>query len=74
MINNFFSTSNDPTSGKLLSYNSASALSYYSVWLTMTKEVAYRKILSCTNKDQIRKLGRYVNNVKYKWFNKMKEG
>jgi len=40
----------------------------------MTKEVVYRKILRCTNKDQIRQLGIYVNNVKYKWFNNMKEG
>jgi len=40
----------------------------------MPKEVVYRKIIRCTNIDQIRKPGIYVNNVKYKWFNKMKEG
>jgi hypothetical protein len=40
----------------------------------MTKEVAYRTILRRINKDRIRKLDRYVNNVKYKRFHKMKEG
>jgi hypothetical protein len=39
----------------------------------MNKEVAYRKILRCTNKDEIRILGKYLDKVKYKWFNKTKE-
>ena len=28
-------------------------------WLNMNKEVAYGKILKCTNKDQTRNLGKY---------------
>jgi hypothetical protein len=28
-------------------------------WLNVNKEVAYRKILRCTNKDQVRNVGRY---------------
>jgi len=35
-------------------------------WLGMNKEVAYRKIIRCTNKDQIRNLGRYLDTIKYK--------
>jgi hypothetical protein len=38
----------------------------------MNKEVAYRKILRCTNKHQTRNLGRDLDKVKYKWFNKTK--
>ena len=38
-------------------------------WLNMNKEVAYRKILRRTNKDQIRNSGRYSDKVKYNWFN-----
>jgi len=38
----------------------------------MNEEAAYKKILKCTNKDQIRKLGRYLNKVMYKLFNKSK--
>jgi hypothetical protein len=35
-------------------------------WLSVNKEVTYRKILRCTNKDQIRNLDRYLNKVKHK--------
>ena len=41
-------------------------------WLNMNKEVAYRKIVRCTNKDQIRNVGSYLDKVKYKWFNRTK--
>lgn len=41
-------------------------------WLNMNKEIAYKKILMCTIKAQIRNLGRYLNKVKYNWFNKTK--
>jgi hypothetical protein len=40
-------------------------------WLNMNKEVAYRKMLRCLNKDQIN-LGRYLDRVKCKWFNTKK--
>jgi hypothetical protein len=42
-------------------------------WPSMNKEVAYRKMLRCTNKDQIRNLHIYLDIVKYKWFSKTKE-
>jgi hypothetical protein len=42
-------------------------------WLNMNEEVAYMIILRRTNKDQIRNLGRHLDKVKYKWFNKTKE-
>ena len=31
----------------------------------MNKEIAYRKILRCTIKAQIRNLGRYLDKMKY---------
>jgi hypothetical protein len=39
-------------------------------WLIVNKEVAYRKILRCCDKDQVRSLGTYIDKVKHKWFNK----
>ena len=41
-------------------------------WLNMNKEVAYRKMLQCTSKDQTRNVGRYLDTVECKWFNKTK--
>ena len=38
----------------------------------MTEEVVYRKIFRCTNKDQIRYLGRYVYKIKNNFFNRTK--
>jgi len=35
-------------------------------WLSMNKEVVYRKTLRSTNKDQIRILGRCLDKMKYK--------
>jgi hypothetical protein len=35
-------------------------------WLSMNRDVVYRKVLSCTNKDPIRYLGRYFDKIKYK--------
>jgi hypothetical protein len=42
-------------------------------WLNMNKEIALKKVLRYTNKDQIRTLGKYLDKVKCKWFNKTKE-
>ena len=39
-------------------------------WLGMNREVAYRKVLNCTNRGQIRNLGRYLDRIKYKEFNR----
>jgi hypothetical protein len=34
-------------------------------WLGMNKEIAYRKILRCFNKDDIRNLGKYLDKIKH---------
>jgi hypothetical protein len=34
-------------------------------WLSINKEVADRKILRCSNKDQIRNSGRYLDKIKH---------
>ena len=39
----------------------------------MDKEVGCRKILRCTNKNQVINLITYLDNVKYKWFNNIEE-
>ena len=36
----------------------------------MNKEVTCRKILRCASEGQIRNVGRFVDTVKCKWFNK----
>jgi hypothetical protein len=33
--------------------------------LNKDKEISYTKLLRCTEKDQIRNLGRYLDKVKY---------
>ena len=40
--------------------------------LDVTKEVAYKKILRCSNKTPIKHPGRYLDKVKYKLFNNIK--
>jgi hypothetical protein len=39
----------------------------------MNEEVAYMIILRGNNNDQIRNLGRHLDNVKYEWFDETKE-
>jgi hypothetical protein len=42
-------------------------------WLNMNKEVAYRKIVKITNRVHIPNLGKYLDIVKNKWFNEIKD-
>jgi hypothetical protein len=42
-------------------------------WLSMNKEVAYREIMKITNRTHIQNLGKYLDIVKNKWFNKIKD-
>ena len=42
-------------------------------WWNMNEVVAYKKMLSCINKVQAISLGVYLDTVKYKWFNKIKD-
>jgi hypothetical protein len=39
----------------------------------MNEVVAYKKMLSCINKVLVISLGVYLDTVKYKWFNKIKD-
>jgi hypothetical protein len=41
-------------------------------WLTMSKEVTCRKIMKTTNKTHIQNLGKYLDIVKNKWLNEIK--
>jgi hypothetical protein len=38
--------------------------------LNMYKEVACRKIMKITNREHVQNLGKYLDIVKNKWFNK----
>jgi hypothetical protein len=40
--------------------------------LSMNKEIAYRKIMKITNRTHIQNLGKYLDILKNKWFNKIK--
>jgi hypothetical protein len=42
-------------------------------WLNMNNEVAYRKIMKITNRTLIQNLGKYLDIVKNKWFNRIKD-
>ena len=35
-------------------------------WSSVNKEAAWRKILKCSNKDQVRNLGTYFDKIRYK--------
>lgn len=37
-------------------------------WLNVIKNIAYRDILTCMNKDHIKHLGTYLEKFKCKWF------
>jgi hypothetical protein len=42
-------------------------------WLSMNKEVAYRKIIKITNRTHIQNLRKYLDTVKNKSFYKIKD-
>jgi hypothetical protein len=42
-------------------------------WLNMNTEVACRKIMKITNRTHIQNIGKYLDIVKNKWFNKIKD-
>jgi hypothetical protein len=42
-------------------------------WLSMNKDVAYRKIMKIRNRVHIQNLGKYSAIVKIKWFNEIKD-
>ena len=39
----------------------------------MNNEITYRKILKTTNRTHIQNIGKYLDIVKNKWFNKIKD-
>jgi hypothetical protein len=42
-------------------------------WQVNDEEVAYKKIINCTNNVYIRNLGKYLYKIKWKWKNRIKE-
>jgi hypothetical protein len=43
-------------------------------WLNINEDIAYRKIISCTNVNKIISLGKYLFKTKCKWENKVGGG
>jgi hypothetical protein len=43
-------------------------------WLNIKEDLAYRKIVSCTNVNKIKPLGKYLFKTKCKWENKVGGG
>jgi hypothetical protein len=41
-------------------------------WQIINEEVAYKKIINCTNTVELRNLGRYLYKIKCKWENRIK--
>jgi hypothetical protein len=39
----------------------------------INEELAYKKIINCTNTVELRNLGRYLYKIKCKWENRIKE-
>jgi hypothetical protein len=42
-------------------------------WLCINEEIAYKKIVNCTNKSHVVHLGEYLDKVKRKWENKVRK-
>jgi hypothetical protein len=42
-------------------------------WQEINEEVAYNKIINCTNTVELKNLGRYLYKIKCKWENRIKE-
>jgi hypothetical protein len=42
-------------------------------WQIINEELAYKKIINCTNTVELRNLGRYLYKIKCKWENRIKE-
>jgi hypothetical protein len=42
-------------------------------WQIINEELAYKKIINCTNTVELRNSGRYLYKIKYKGENRMKE-
>jgi hypothetical protein len=43
-------------------------------WQNINEDLAYRKIISCTNVSKIKSLGKYLFKTKRKWENKVRGG
>jgi hypothetical protein len=42
-------------------------------WQIINEDIAYKKIINCTNTVEIGNLGGYLYKIKWKWKNKIKE-
>jgi hypothetical protein len=45
-----------------------------SIWLNINEDLGYRKIISSTNVNKIKSLGKYLFKTKCKWENKFMGG
>jgi hypothetical protein len=45
-----------------------------SKWLNRNEDLAHRKIISCTNVNKIKSLGKYLFKTKCNWENKVRGG
>jgi hypothetical protein len=43
-------------------------------WPNINEDLAYKKIIGCTNVNRIKVLGKYLFKVKCKWKNKVRGG
>jgi hypothetical protein len=42
-------------------------------WLCINEELAHKKIVNCTNKNHVMNLGKYLDEVKHKWENRVRK-
>jgi hypothetical protein len=40
-------------------------------WRIVNEEVAYKRIINCTNAIELRNTGKYLYKIRYKWDNKI---
>jgi HKD family nuclease len=45
-----------------------------SKWPNINEDLAYRKIINCTNVNKIKSIGKYLLKTKCKWENKVRGG
>jgi hypothetical protein len=43
----------------------------YKKWLYVNEELAYRKIINCTNKTHMINLGKFLDKVRHEWENRV---
>jgi len=44
--------------------------SEFSKWLNMNEDLAYKKVLNCTDVTKLKTIGKYLSEMRCKWENK----